>query len=193
MSILNYKLNSTNELLSARTGLLAPMHLMQSLELTKAIDQCFPALNSNSALKASTFINALVLSQHEGGQCLDDTSHIAKDKALCLLLKQKIPTPQAIGTWLRRLGKGNQGIKALQEVNKTVLKTTLNNCKNITLDIDASEVIANKIKAQWTYKKHKGYMPMVGHIAQTGQIVATDFRAGNISPNTDNLDFIPQG
>ena len=31
---------------------------------------------------------------------------------------------------------------------------------------------------------------MVGHIAQTGQIVATDFRAGNVSPNTDNLGFI---
>ncbi|SFV87965.1 hypothetical protein MNB_SUP05-SYMBIONT-5-578 [hydrothermal vent metagenome] len=40
-------------------------------------------------------------------------------------------------------------------------------------------MIANKANAQWTYtiyKKHKGYMPMVGHIAQTGQIVATDFR-----------------
>ncbi|SSC07826.1 hypothetical protein BTURTLESOX_2462 [bacterium endosymbiont of Bathymodiolus sp. 5 South] len=33
-------------------------------------------------------------------------------------------------------------------------------------------------------------MPMVGHIAQTGQIVATDFRAGNVSSNTDNLGFI---
>jgi hypothetical protein len=28
--------------------------------------------------------------------------------------------------------------------HKTVLKATLNHCKNITLDIDASEVIANK-------------------------------------------------
>ena len=37
--------------------------------------------------------------------------------------------------------KDNQGIKALQKVNKTVLKATLNHCKNITLDIDASEVI----------------------------------------------------
>jgi hypothetical protein len=100
------------------------------------------------------------------------------------------PTPQAIGTWLRRLGKDNQGIKALRKANKTLLKATLNNCKNITLDIDASEVIANKADAQWTYKGNKGYMPMVGHIAQTGQIVATDFRAGNVSPNTDNLGFI---
>ena len=38
-----------------------------------------------------------------------------------------------------------------------------NNCKNITLDIDASEVIANKADTQWTYKGNKGYMPMVGH------------------------------
>jgi excinuclease UvrABC nuclease subunit len=43
-----------------------------------------------------------------------------------------IPTPQAIGTWLRRLGIDNQGIKALRKANKTLLKATLNNCKNIT-------------------------------------------------------------
>ena len=88
------------------------------------------------------------------------------------------------------LGKDNQGVKALKKTNKTLLKATLNNCKNITLDIDASEVIANKADTQWTYKGNKDYMSMVGHIAQTGQIVATDFRAGNISPNTDNLGFI---
>ncbi|VVH56417.1 hypothetical protein BSPCLSOX_2880, partial [uncultured Gammaproteobacteria bacterium] len=90
------------------------------------------------------------LSQHEGGECLDDVVHIAKDKALRLVTNQQVPTPQAIGTWLRRLGKDNQGIKALRKANKTLLKATLNNCKNITLDIDASEVIANKADAQWT-------------------------------------------
>ena len=31
---------------------------------------------------------------------------------------------------------------------------------------------------------------MVGHIAQTGQIVATNFRTGNVSPAKDNLDII---
>jgi hypothetical protein len=78
----------------------------------------------------------LVLSQYEGGECLNDTIHIAKDKVLRLVINQKAPTPQAIGTWLRHLGKNNQGVKALQKTNKTLLKATLNNCKNITLDID---------------------------------------------------------
>jgi hypothetical protein len=76
----------------------------------------FPALGGNCALKASTFINTLVLSQHKDGECLNDTVHIAKDKALRLVTNQKAPTPQTIGTWLRRLGKDNQGVKALQKV-----------------------------------------------------------------------------
>lgn len=190
MNILNYKLDTTNELLTSRIGLLATAHTINTLNLSNVIDRHFPALGSNSALKASTFITTLVLSQHEGGVCLDDTTRLAKDKALRLITNQSVPTPQAIGIWLRRLGKDNQGIKALSVVNKIVLKATLNNCKNITLDIDASEVIANKADAQWTYKKHKGYMPMVGHIAQTGQIVSTDFRQGNTSPAKDNLGFI---
>jgi len=192
MNILNYKLDTTNELLTSRIGLLTTAHTINVLNLSNAIDKHFPALGSNRALKTSTFINTFVLSQHEGGTCLDDTTHIAKDKALQLLTNQSVPTPQTIGIWLKRLGRNNQGIKALSMVNKIVLRATLNNCKNIILDIDASEVIANKADAQWTYKKHKGYMPMVGHIAQTGQIVATDFRAGNTSPAKDNLGFIKQ-
>jgi len=79
----------TKELLTARIGLLAPAHLMQSLNLTNTIDQHFPTLKSNRSFKVSTFVNTLVLSQHEGGQCLDDATHLAKDKALHLLTKQK--------------------------------------------------------------------------------------------------------
>ena len=33
---------------------------------------------------------------------------------------------------------------------------------------------------------------MVGHIAETGQVVAVDFRQGNIPPAQDNLAFIQQ-
>jgi hypothetical protein len=38
-----------------------------------------------------------------------------------MLINQQTPTAQAIGTWLRRLGKDNQGIKALSKINKTLL------------------------------------------------------------------------
>jgi hypothetical protein len=70
----------------------------------------------------------MLISQHilNVGECLDDVVHIAKDKALRLVTNQQVPTPQAIGTWLRHLSKDNQGIKALRKANKTLLKATLN-------------------------------------------------------------------
>lgn len=77
-------------------------------------------------------------------------------------------------------------------VNQAVLQSALHRCKEVTLDIDATEIIADKSSAQWTYNKNKGFMPMVGHIAQTGQIVAADFREGNAPPAQDNLAFIRQ-
>jgi hypothetical protein len=54
------------------------------------------------------------------------------------------------------------------------------------------QIIANKKEAKWTYKKNKGYMPMVGHIAETGQVVSCDFRQGNASPSKENFEFIKQ-
>jgi len=104
----------------------------------------------------------------------------------------KIPQASSLGSWLRRMGNDNQNISAWCEVNKAILKAALHRRKGITLDIDATEVIANKAQAQWTYKKNKGYMPMVGHIAEVGQIVACDFRQGNASPAKENLEFIHQ-
>ena len=82
--------------------------------------------------------------------------------------------------------------QAWANVNKSLLQSALHRCSKVTLDIDATEIVANKACAQWTYNKNKGFMPMVGHIAETGQIVAMDFRAGNISPAQDNLGFIKQ-
>ena len=60
------------------------------------------------------------------------------------------------------------------------------------LYIDATEIVADKADAAWTHNKNKGFMPMVGHIAETGQVVAVDFRQGNGPPAQVNLVFIQQ-
>jgi hypothetical protein len=73
-----------------------------------------------------------------------------------------------------------------------VLQAALHRRKKVTLDIDATEVVANRAGAHWTYNKDKGYMPMVEHIAETGQIVSCDFRQGNVSPAKENFEFIRQ-
>jgi hypothetical protein len=129
---------------------------------------------------------------HEGSFQLDHVANIAEDKTLCILLGlEDIPKPSTLGGWLRRMGK-IQFLTLWHEVNKVTLKAALHHCKGVTLDIDATEIISHKSSAKWTYKSNKGFMPIVGHIAETGQIVSCDFRHGNASPAKNNLEFIQQ-
>ncbi len=41
-----------------------------------------------------------------------------------------------------------------------------------------------------TYKGYTGYMLIVGHLAENGLIAGDEFREGNTSPATRNLEFI---
>ncbi len=193
MTILPYKLKTTKDQLTSRIGLLAVAQLLEKLDLSKRIDTVFPLPSSNRGINPSRYIQTLIMMQHEGCFHLDDVRHLESDTALKTLLGIKShPKPTSIGDWLRKTGKHHATSLSLQKINKTLLAAALHTVKKVTLDIDATEVIANKSSANWTYKSNKGYMPMLGHIAQTGQIVACDFRKGNQSPNSNNLEFIKQ-
>ena len=191
--MLPYKLDTTNDLLTSRAGLLATGQLLDSLNLAQRIDQHFPLPKSNRGYPPSMFIQTLLLMQHEGSFHLDDVRHLQEDNALRDVLNLKaIPSATTLGDWLRRVGNNPKISAAWVAVNQAVLHSALHHCQQVTLDIDATEVVSNKVSADWTYKQNKGFMPMVGHIAQTGQIVAVDFRRGNVPPNKDNLAFIKQ-
>lgn len=191
--MLPYNLDTTNDLLTSRTGLLAVGELLESLKLSDRVDQHFPLPKSNRGYPPSLYVKTLLLMQHEGGFHLDDVRHLEDDDALREVLDMKtLPSATTLGDWLRRIGENPKIAEAWTAVNRGVLQGALHRCKRVTLDIDATEIISNKTSANWTYKKNKGFMPMVGHIAQTGQVVAVDFRKGNIPPNKDNLAFIQQ-
>ena len=133
---------------------------------------------------------------HEGHFHLDDVRHLTQDSALRNVLGlEVIPQASSLGAWLRKMGHANDAVAALVAVNKAVLQAALHRRKKVTLDIDATEIIANKADAQWTYNKNKGYMPMVGHIAETGQVVSCDFRQGNAAQlkRTLNLSSSAKG
>ena len=193
MTILPYKLDTTNDLLTSRAGLLSIAHLMDSLSLTERIDQHFPQPKSNRGYRPSEFIKTLILMQHEGSFHLDDIRHLQDDEALRRVLAlKKLPQATTLGDWLRRVGAQLQTQDAWVKVNRALLQSALHRRKKVTVDIDATEIVAHKADARWTYNKNKGFMPMVGHIAETGQVVAVDFRQGHIPPAQDNLAFIQQ-
>jgi hypothetical protein len=59
-----------------------------------------------------------------------------------------------------------------------------------TLDIDATQIVAEKRTTEWTYKGERGYLPMVGHLAEAGVVIHDEFRAGNVPPAQANLAFL---
>ena len=105
MNILPYKLDTTNDLRTSRAGLLAVAQRMASLQLSERIDQHFPLPQSNRGLPPSTFIETLLLMQHEGSVHLDDSRHLQDDEARRTVLNlTHIPKATTLGDWLRRMG-----------------------------------------------------------------------------------------
>jgi len=191
MNIVPYQVEKTNDLLTANAGLVCLAELLKKINFNRLTDGYFPAPASNRGFPASRFVNAFMLMHHKGGSCLDDIVLVKQDEALCKLLGMcHLPEADSAGDWLRRMGQ--TGTLACSKLLSDSVKPALGNCRAVTLDIDATLTASENKNAKWTYKKCKGYMPMVGTIAETSQIIAVDFREGNVSPNTDNLGFIEQ-
>jgi hypothetical protein len=185
MKILPYKLARTNDKLTATAGLLSVAQLMETLQLSERADQLLPQPKSNRGFKPSVYLQTFLLMHHEGSFHLDDVRHLSDDDALRAVMGLKtIPTARSLGAWLRRMGNDHKeaSFSGLCELNKVLLSAALHRRREVTMDIDATEVISNKAEVKWTYNKNRGYMPMVGHIAETGQVVGRDFREGNASP-----------
>jgi hypothetical protein len=102
-----------------------------------------------------------------------------------------MPSSDATGDWLRRMGAEESGGSAgLERANRGVFRRLLRNHegKDATLDIDATQIEAEKREAHYTYKGGKGCMPMVGHVL--GLVAGYEFREGNAAPAAGNLEFL---
>ena len=190
-TVLPFKLGRTEDVLSAHGGLALFGEFCAAMNLDREINFHLPAPGSARGFQPSVYVCALVLMLHGGGRSLEDLRMLANDEGLKPLLDLCVPSPDAMGNWLRRMGSGD-GLHGLRAVHKRQLKWALkrNRMKNYTLDMDATQIIAEKHEAHTTYKGERGYMPMVGHLAENGLVVHEEFREGNAAPASRNLAFI---
>lgn len=191
-TVLPFKLETTRDLVTPHAGLALLGEFALGLGLNKALDKYLPGPGSGAGYRASEHVFPLLLMLNGGGRSLEDTRQIRDDEALRKVLGlNRMPSSDASGGWLRRTG-GNGGLHGLGMVSRRVLKRALkrDGRKGYTLDIDATAIEAEKESAKWTYKKFKGYMPMLGHLAENGLVAGDEFREGNDSPGARNLDFI---
>jgi hypothetical protein len=190
--ILPFKIEMTSDTITPHAGLALFGEFAVGLGLLNLADRYLPKPGSGAGYKASEYIFPLVLTLNGGGRSLEDTRKIRDDEGLREILPlEKLPSSDATGDWFRRMGTGG-GLKGLEKVNKHFLKRGMkyDGIKGYTLDIDATGILAEKESAKMTYKGFKGYMPIVGHIAENGLVLRDEFREGNVPPASMNLEFI---
>jgi len=191
-TVLPFKLEATDEMLTANAGLALFGEFFQGLGFSRWLAQEMPKPGSGRGYEASVYVKPLVLMLTGGGRALEDLRTLKSDIALTSLLQQDIlPSTDAMGDWLRRIGAGD-GMAGLSRLNQRVVATRIRQTgiTTHTLDGDASQVVAEKKTAHFTYQGEQGYMPMIGHLAEAGVVIHDEFREGNIAPASGNLEFI---
>ena len=182
-AIPRYEIVGTDEPLIARGGLILPYEMSRALQLSQVIDEELPPAGSGHGYPPSRFVIPLILMFHGGGKKLEDLRELKGEISLRELMDIKImPASCTVADWLRRTGSHKRGLPGLDKVNKHVVKKTLkkDTRTEYTLDIDATIIETEKEAAQYTYKKEKGYQPLVSFLYETGLIMDDEFRDGNV-------------
>jgi len=191
-TVLPFKLEVTRDTITSHAGLALLGEFCVGLDLLRVIDRCLPEPGSGAGYQASEYVFPLVLMLAGGGRSLEDMREIRSDEGLREVLPLgRIPSSDAAGDWLRRMGEG-KGLDGLARANRRFLKRGLkyDGLKGYTLDIDATGIESQKEAAAMTYKGYTGYMPIIGNLAENGLVVGDEFREGNEPPSSRNLEFI---
>jgi hypothetical protein len=164
-AILPFKLERTDEMITPRSGLVLFAELVRAFKIKQRVERLFPRSGSNRGYEAWAYIEPLLLMMEGGGRHVEDLREIQDDVALRTLVGlEKMPSLSTFGDWLVRAG-AQGGIGAMCSVNEDVAGAILSRlaAPDYTLDVDTTVIESEKKEAAWTYKKVKGYQPMLGY------------------------------
>ena len=190
---MEFKIERTDEQLTAHGGLALLAEYNHGMGLRELSDRHLPGPGSNRGYAPSVFVDSLVLLLQAGGQSLEDLRELEQEAGLMKLVgRDQIPDPDTVGDWLRsacalhadrRMGDpqaGQAGLHGLGRgrdlLNQRILRR--DKITEYTLDVDATQIEAEKQEAQWTYQGVKGYMPMLGFLFETPVCLSEEFREG---------------
>src|SRR5580658_7950100 len=181
-TVLPFRLAASDESLTAQGGLALFGEYLGAMGISGLINHEVPGPGSAAGYVPSSHVLPLVLMLAGGGRTLEDLRVLRHDDGLrCLLGQDEMPSSDASG-----------GLAGLHRVNRCVFRRLLRDDErtDFTLDIDATQIVAEKREARYSYKGGRGYIPMVVHIAENGRAIDHEFREGNAAPAAGNLEFL---
>ena len=190
--ILPFKLEHTDELITPRSGLVLFAEVVRALRVDQKVRESFARPGSNRGYEAWNYIEPMLLMLEGGGRHIEDLREIRDDETLRRLVGlRRMPSLSTFGDWLVRVGASG-GVEALTGIDEEVAGTIWKRVARAeyTVDVDATVIEAEKKEAQWTYKKVKGYQPIMGFLAEEGACLTHEFREGNVAAQSGAVGFL---
>lgn len=185
----------------------------------EAANRSLPGKKTSKGLRQGQMTESFVLLSALGGECIEDMERLRQDKGLEAMLGYAMPASETARQWLDKFhdeglmsGQPEQGsfipvesapLAGLREPNRKVIwsyieKIKPGNC--VTLDVDAHLVETSKANAFYCYDGYKAFQPIEVEWAETGLVLAEEFRQGNVPAGNDikrvvdeAFDMLPRG
>lgn len=191
---------------SARAGLAAVSRVFRSLGLPGSCSANLDTLRKRQrGYEEGQVIESLILLHAAGGECMDDMDELRHDKGLQRILQYEPVASRTVKDFLERFHDADLIKQAQEEAAQQkmlafipdpspaldrlacVLATSARKAaekmemqRTGTVDLDGTIIPSEKKTAKWTYKGSRGFQPLVAVWAETGLILADEFRDGNV-------------
>lgn len=180
-TVMGFKLERTEEKVTARSGLVLYAEFMRAMGVESLIDRHMPKPGSGRGFEAITYIKPLSMALYGGGETIEDVREIRQDDSLREVIElDEIPSSSAIGDWFKRMGERG-GIEGMEKVNDGITNKVLNkdDREGYSLIVDPTMIESHKREAQMSYLGFKGYRPVVATLKEIGLAIAYEFKEGN--------------
>jgi hypothetical protein len=202
----------TEETLTALGGIPLVVQAFRSLGLPQSVREHVRVKERERGYDEATFVESFVILNAAGGECPEDFKRLRQDPGLAELVGHELPSPAAALQFLygfheqekieaakqRRLPQQiafipeeTLPLEGLGRVNRDLVQRCGGRCPDqriATVDQDATIIESHKRQALATYEGVRGYQPMLAVWAETGLVLADQFRDGNVPAMMEPLE-----
>lgn len=192
------------ETLTALGGIPLVVQAFRSLGLPQSVREHVGVKERERGYDEATFVESFVILNAAGGECPEDFKRLRADPGLAEMIGHALPSPAAALQFLyafhadekieeaqqRRLPdqiayipEETQPLEGLGQVNRDLVQRCGERCPDqriATVDQDATIIESHKQEALPTYEGTRGYQPLLAVWAETGLVLADQFRDGNV-------------
>jgi len=190
-TVLPFKLEPTDEQLTAHDGLVLFGEFLQAMNVPRQLNAALPEPGSRIGYHPPPICRAPAADGAWWGPDAEGSAPDSRGRGLAGgATSPRGPQCRCDGRLAATQGE-QDGLASLAVVNQQQIRRALKRepRTDYTLDLDATQIVAEKQEATWTYKGERGYLPMLGHLAENGLVIGEEFREGHEAPASRNLEF----